>query len=134
MGIASWERHGIDNRDNRQVVSLKAHGTAPEFLSMSSELLSSEKAAQRLGITIPTLYDWLSRSDAGEFVIRGQSMSIAYLQGGRRGQGRIQIEVAEIERLQESMRVHPQPKRRRRQPVQLQEFPGITVPLGRPED
>ena len=61
--------------------------------------LSSDQAAKRLGVTVPTLYDWLSQSDAGEFVIRGQSLTISYFQGGRRGQGRIQIDESEIDRL-----------------------------------
>lgn len=100
---------------------------------MSSELLTSAQAAQRLGISVPTLYDWLAQSNAGEFQIRGQSITIDYFQGGRRGQGRIQIEAAEIHRLQEAMRARPQPRTMRRQPTKSQHFPGITVPLGRPD-
>lgn len=100
---------------------------------MSSPLLSAQNAAQRLGIAVASLYDWLARSDAGEFVLRGQSFTINYFQGGARGQGRIQIEEAEIKRLREAMRVHPQTIRPRRPPVRIQHFPGITVPLGRPD-
>lgn len=100
---------------------------------MSSTLLSTQNAAQRLGVTVATLYDWLARSDAGEFVLRGQQFTIDYYQGGTRGQGRIQIEESEIERLREAMRVQPQPFRPRRPPVRIQHFPGITVPLGRPD-
>jgi len=88
----------------------------------------------KLGISVSTLYDWLAQSNAGEFEIRGQSITIDYFQGGRRGQGRIQIYEAEIDRLKEAMRVVPQPQRRRRPPVQLRDFPGITVQLGRPDD
>jgi len=100
---------------------------------MSSSLLSAQEAALRLGIAVASFYDWLARSDAGEFVLRGRSFTINYFQGGARGQGRIQIEEAEIERLREAMRVHPQPVRQRHPPVRIQHYPGITVPLGRPD-
>jgi hypothetical protein len=104
--------------------------------AMSSELLTSELAAESLGISVSTLYDWLAQSDAGTFKIRGQPVTINYFQGGRRGQGRIQIEASEIERLKEAMRVRPRPKRRRRRrrPTKPMSYPGITVPLGRPDD
>jgi hypothetical protein len=95
-------------------------------------LLSAKVAAQRLGITVTTLYDWLGQSDYGLLVIRGQRTTIQYFQGGPRGQGRIQIEVAEVERLLELMRVIPQKTAPRRPPVQRDQFPGIRVPLGRP--
>ena len=101
---------------------------------MSSGDLNSSQAAQRLGIAVSTFYEWLSQSDAGEFVIRGQAITIRYLQGGRRGQGRIRIDESEIDRLKEAMRVFPQPQPRRRPPFQLRDFPGITVQLGRPDD
>lgn len=100
---------------------------------MSCPLLSAQEAAQRLGVAVSSLCDWLARSDAGEFVLRGQPFTINYFQGGARGQGRIQIEEDEIERLREAMRVHPQTIRPRRPPVRVQHFPGITVPLGRPD-
>lgn len=100
---------------------------------MSAELLSSQAAARRLGISVASLYDWLARSDSGEFIIRGQPYTIDYLQGGARGQGRIQIEDTEIVRLKEAMRVRPQSIRCRQRPQQFQHFPGITVPLGRPD-
>lgn len=99
---------------------------------MSSELLSSEQAARRLGISVPTLYDWLCQSDAGAFAIRGESVTIAYYQGGQRGQGRIKIETQEVERLQEFMRVRPRPVRERRPPTMRQHYPGIYVELGNP--
>jgi hypothetical protein len=97
------------------------------------ELLPPREAARRLGITVTTLYDWLGRSDRGMLIVRGRSVSVNYLQGGPRGQGRIRIEVSEIERLKDLMRVRPEPIRVRRPPLQLDRFPGITVPLGRPE-
>lgn len=100
---------------------------------MSSPLLSTQEAAQRLGIAVSSLYDWLARSNAGKFVLRGQPFTVRYFQGGAQGQGRIQIEEAEIERLREAMRVHPQPVRPRCPPARFPHFPGITVPLGRPD-
>lgn len=101
---------------------------------MGDRLLNTAEAAQELGIAVASLYDWLAQSDVGSFEIRGQSMTIDYFQGGRRGQGRIQIEAAEIERLKEAMRVRPQPKRKRRRPIKPMSYPGINVPLGRPDD
>ena len=77
---------------------------------------------------------WLAQSDAGTFIIRGQSATIDYLQGGRRGQGRIKIETREIERLKELMRVRPQPIRKRKPPTKRHIYPGITVELGDPDD
>ncbi len=100
---------------------------------MTGEVLSAQAAARRLGIAVASLYDWLARSDAGEFVLRGRAFTINYFQGGARGQGRIQIEDTEIERLREAMRVHPHPVRQRRPPIPIQHYPGITVPLGRPD-
>jgi hypothetical protein len=98
----------------------------------SDQLLNSGEAARRLGITTTCLYDWLGQSDRGLLVIRGQPVTVNYLQGGRRGQGRIRIEPAEIERLRELMRVVPRAYVPRRLPVRTMNFPGITVPLGRP--
>jgi hypothetical protein len=100
---------------------------------MSDELLSSREAARRLGITVTTFYDWLGQSDRGLLVIRGQRVSIHYLQGGPQGQGRIRIEAAEVERLKSLMRVHPEPLVPRRPRIRQDTFPGITVPLGRPD-
>ena len=99
---------------------------------MSDELLSSREAARRLGITVATFYDWLGQSDRGLLVNLGQRASIDYLQGGPQGQGRIRIEVAEVERLKSLMRVRPNPLVPRRLPIRPDTFPGITVPLGRP--
>ena len=84
---------------------------------MSGKLLSSQEAAQRLGISVTSLYDWLARSDRGQFVLRGQRLTIQYLQGGARGQGRIKLEESEIERLKDAMRVHPHPSVARHQTV-----------------
>ncbi len=99
---------------------------------MDDKLLSTSEAARRLGIRPTTLYDWLGRSRAGLLVIRGQTVTIGYLQGGEKGQGRIRIPAVEIERLNELMRVTSVPVPTRRPPVPKQSFPGITVPLGRP--
>ena len=85
-----------------------------------------------MGITTTCLYDWLGQSDRGLLVIRGQAVTVNYFQGGPRGQGRIRIEASEIERLKELMRVVPQAYVLRRPPVRVMNFPGITVPLGRP--
>jgi hypothetical protein len=99
---------------------------------MESDLLSTGEAAQRLGLARATLYTWLADSDAGTLVIRGQPVTIDYFQGGARGQGRIRITTAEIERLQELMRVRPTPRPRRRPPRRTDHFPGIYVQLGDP--
>jgi hypothetical protein len=99
---------------------------------MADELLSAQKAARQLGLAPSTLYDWLGRSDRGLLVIRGRPVTIDYLQGGARGQGRIRIEANEVARLKELMRVRPQCIISRAAPVRQHIFPGITVPLGRP--
>ena len=101
---------------------------------MSDELLPPEAAARRLGISRASLYAWLGLSDIGELVIRGQPVTIQYFQGGPKGQGRIRIEAQEIERLREAMRVRPQARHQRRPPIRQSQYPGITVPLGRPCD
>jgi hypothetical protein len=98
---------------------------------MSAQLLSANEAAQRLGITVTTLYDWLGQSDHSLLVIRGQPVTIRYYQGGRQGQGRIRIEADEVERVKQLMREVPQRVLLRRPPVPRNQFPGITVPLGR---
>ena len=100
---------------------------------MHEELLSARAAACRLGIAVSSLYDWLGQSDRGLLVIRGQPVTIDYLQAGARGQGRIRIEPGEVERLKNLMRVRPQPSLPRRPPVRQASFPGIKVPLGRPD-
>lgn len=99
--------------------------------SGTSQLLSVQEAAARLGVRPTTLYDWLGQSDHGRFVLRGSPVVIAYYQGGARGQGRIRIRAAEIDRLLELMRVRPCTGAPRRLP-QSKSFPGIEVPLGRP--
>jgi hypothetical protein len=100
--------------------------------SMSNELMSASEAARRLGIRPATLYDWLGKSRYGLLEIRGQLVVIAYFQGGPKGQGRIQIPSSEVERLRELMRVPQMLSVPRRPPVPMSSFPGITVPLGRP--
>jgi hypothetical protein len=100
---------------------------------MSEEFLTAQEAARRLGIAVVSLYDWLGQSDRGLLVIRGQQVTIDYLQGGAQGQGRIRIEASEVERVQNLMRVRPQPSLPRRPPVQRASFPHITVALGRPD-
>lgn len=100
---------------------------------MSEELLSTTEAARRLGISRASLYDWLGQSNAGQFALRGQSVTIQYLQGGARGQGRIKIEAQEVERLKDVMRVRPRPATARRASAPQNHFPGITVKPGRPD-
>lgn len=99
---------------------------------MAEELASAQEAARRLGISVTSFYDWLRQSDEGALVIRGQSATIDYLQGGPRGQGRIKLEGSEIERIKELMRVRPRRSRQLSTPIPRRAFPGITVPLGRP--
>jgi hypothetical protein len=101
---------------------------------MPDELLPAHEAARRLGMSVTTLYDWLGQSDKSLLVIRGHSVTIDYFQGGSRGQGRIQIESVEIERLREIMRVRPMHGPLRRRPIRRDAFPGIDVALGRPDD
>ncbi len=100
---------------------------------MTEELLTAREAARRLGHAVATLYDWLGQSDRGLLVIRGQPVTINYLQAGPQGQGRIRLEAAEVERLKELMRVRPQRNPPRQLPVRQESFPGITVKLGRPD-
>ena len=79
------------------------------------------------------MYQWLANSDAGTLVIRGQPVTIDYLQGGAGGQGRIKIEAQEVERLKELMRVRPHKRQRQRPPgARPGAYPGINVKLGRP--
>ena len=101
---------------------------------MLGKTFNTEEAADRLGIRVSTLYDWLSQSDTGTFMLHGQQVTIEYFQGGRQGQGRIRIEQREITRLLELMKVRPNPRpiRRTPRPKHLQRH--ITARLGRPED
>ncbi len=103
-------------------------------VTVSKSLLSSVDAAHRLGISVLTLYDWLSQSDAGQFEIRGQPVTIDYFQGGRRGQGRIMIEKQEIDRLLSLMRVTPKARRVPQRPQKKSTLQHITTRLGRPDD
>lgn len=100
---------------------------------MSDELLSTTEAARRLGMSRASLYAWLGESDAGDFLLRGQPVTIQYFQSGARGQGRIKIEAGEVEQLLDLMRVRPRPQSVRRTPIQQAQFPGIYVKLGRGE-
>jgi len=100
---------------------------------MTAELLTATQAAERLGVTVTTLYGWLAESDLGLFVLRGAPVTISYFQSGRQGQGRIRIEAEEVERLKELMLVRPRSVQPRRSPIRRQEFPLITVRLGRPD-
>lgn len=96
------------------------------------EYLTPKDAANFLGITTTTLYDWLGQSDYGLLEIRGRRVTIDYLQGGPKGHGRIRIARTEIDRLLELMRVQPKYLPARRPPARQNSFPGITVPLGKP--
>ncbi|WP_286765567.1 MULTISPECIES: DNA-binding protein [Rhodopirellula] len=103
-------------------------------MSSPVNLLSSADAAQRLGISVLTLYDWLTQSDVGEFQLRGQQVTIDYLQGGRRGQGRIRIPEKEVQRLLDLMRVKPKAPRSTRSKPTKRSHQHITATLGRPDD
>jgi hypothetical protein len=100
---------------------------------MEHDLLTTRQAAQRLGISMASLYSWLAQSNAGTFVLHGQPVTIAHLQSGARGQGRINFESQEIDRLKELMRVHPRSIPQRQPLIRQTQFPGISVKLGRPE-
>lgn len=97
-----------------------------------SEPLTVAQAAKQLGSSTATMYSWLAQSDAGTLAIRGGLVTIDYLQGGPKGQGRIKIEADEIERLKDLMRVKPHRESVRRSPKPVPSYPGITVPLGKP--
>jgi hypothetical protein len=97
-------------------------------------LFGVREAAQHLGIAAASLYQWLGQSDSGTLVIRGQPVTVDYFQGGAQGQGRIKMEMKEIERLKDLMRVRPHPPHQRRLPARQESYPGITVKLGRPRD
>ena len=123
---------GHAERSQLQAAADRAKARRDDARTSNEALLSAPAAAARLGISVTTLYDWLGQSDQGLLVIRGQRTTIEYFQGGPRGQGRIQIEAAELDRLRELMRVHPQRAIPRQLPVRRDRFPGIKVPLGRP--
>jgi hypothetical protein len=96
-------------------------------------MLTPKQAASRLGVTTTTLYDWLGRSRRGLFVLHGQPVTVEFFQTGAEGQGRILIPATEIARLKELMRVPVERIRIRRPPAPRALYPGITVPLGRPD-
>jgi len=99
---------------------------------MADEYVQPSEAARRLGISVTTLYDWLSQSDYGMLKIRGEAVTIEYLQSGPAGHGRIRIGSAEIVKIMECMRVRPAGTVVRHPPMKQSDYPGITVPLGRP--
>ena len=101
-------------------------------IAMTTRPLTAEQAADALCIKVGTLYGWLEQSDVGELVIRGENVTINYLQGGARGQGRIFIDRNEIERIKNMMRVQPVVIPHRRQTIN-ETFEHITVALGRPD-
>ena len=101
---------------------------------MAEDLLRTSEAAQRLGVSTSRFYEWLGLSDRGQFVIRGQPVTINYFQGGAKGQGRIRITTTEVDRLVELSRVRPSSSVVRRPSASVLLFPGITVELGRPND
>ena len=110
------------------------HGVTRPSLHMDHTLFTADEAAVRLGISRATLYDWLAQSDGSRFVLRGQSTTIDYFQGGRRGQGRIMLQRMEVDRLLELMRVTPKPVREPRTPKTIRELKHIKSKLGRPDD
>lgn len=97
------------------------------------EMLTPGQAAGRLGVTATTIYDWLGQARRGVFVLRGRPVAVEFFQTGAKGQGRIRIPAREVERLRGLMRVPVAPERVRRPPVRGDRYPGITVPLGRPD-
>ena len=101
---------------------------------MNSNTLSAQEAAEKLGISTSSFYDWLAQSNAGQFMLRGRSATIDYYQGGRKGQGRIRIKQTEVDRLMGLMRVAPQSPRSTRSPRQRPRLTHINSPLGRPEE
>lgn len=101
---------------------------------MTTNLLASREAAARLGISTLTLYDWLSQSDAGAFVIRGKATTIHYLQGGRKGQGRIKIAEPEVNRILSLMIASPRQREARKTPQTRRSLQHITTKPGRPDD
>jgi hypothetical protein len=101
---------------------------------MAKQLLNTKDAAAAIGVSVLTLYDWLSQSDSGKFEIRGQPVTVEYFQGGRRGQGRIKIAHQEIERILSLMRVTPKVASSRSRCKKKPTLQHITTKLGRPVD
>ncbi len=133
MKTPTWKPLGAGypycfRRDCEQAPS-QPGGTRPPT-AMENDLLTARDAARRLGISTASLYDWLTQSDAGTLVIRGEPLTVDYFQGGAKGQGRIRIEAQEVQRLKEAMRVRPRPVQQRRPPTRRHHYPGITVELG----
>ncbi len=132
MAKQHWDALSATGQEGRKPT--QPSSASASQLPFETDLLSPAQAGCRLGISVTTLYDWLGMSDKGLLVIRGQSVTIDYFQGGPQGQGRIRIEAAEVERVRELMRVRPQHLKPVRQRIPRQSFPGITVPLGRPDN
>ncbi|MBI1311624.1 helix-turn-helix domain-containing protein [bacterium] len=101
---------------------------------MLHDLLTTKGAAEALGISVPTLYDWLGQSRSGEFQLRGLPVQIEYYQSGRRGQGRIRIPEREVKRLLNLMKAEPRPPAIRRSPSPKALLQHITTTPGRPDD
>jgi len=101
---------------------------------MTSRLLTTAEAANALGISKLTLYDWLAQSDASGFLIRGQPVTVSYFQGGRKGQGRIRIAESEVSRLLSLMAVTPRTVKARKPSQKHRSLQHITARPGRPDD
>lgn len=101
---------------------------------MPTFLLNAKQAAERLGLSRAGFYAWIAASDAGTLVLRGQNFTIEYFQGGAKGQGRIRITESEINRILDAMKARPRKIVPRKKSLSHGHFPGITVPLGIPED
>src|SRR3990172_3983997 len=74
----------LPNGEDRRPLGLGQPGVlAPS--SMEYGLLTAREAAQRLGLSRATLYQWLAASDAGTLVIRGQPITTTISRPGPRG-------------------------------------------------
>ena len=131
-GMSKGKDQSEDSGQSRAEGPAAIQPPPPALASSGSALVAVKEAAMQLGVKPTTLYDWLGQSDRGQFVIRGQPTSIRYFQSGPQGGGRIMLELEEIHRLRELMRVRPNRIPKRRPPLRKSQFPGITVPLGRP--
>jgi len=132
--IAPRNRCAIVLSKNGLVDYPKAYGSGRrrEPPLQRDELLTAAVAAQMLGVSVTTLYDWLGQSNRGLLRIRNAPVSIDYLQGGPQGAGRIRIAATEVRRLIECMRVRPTAAPKRQLPTKSVAYPGIHVPLGKP--
>lgn len=118
---------------DEQTLRATSDGPASAVVGASSrQYLTPAQAAAALGIERTTFYGWLGLARRGLLVLRGRKFELSFRQTGAAGQGRILIDVAEVERLREFLRVRPQTVVERRPRRPIPEFPGIQVPLGRP--